>query len=70
MTAFARLQDSPTLQVRRTILLTILALIVISLTVFVVLVLRYQPALSVAPGYDSHCHPAPLRSSRHSDPEF
>ncbi|MBC7234069.1 MAG: hypothetical protein H5T68_12600 [Chloroflexi bacterium] len=41
------------LQVRRAVLLTILALIVISLTVFAVLVLHYQPALSAAPGYEA-----------------
>jgi len=52
MTAIAGFQDSPMLRVRRAALLTILALIVILLTVFAVLVLHYQPALSAAPGYE------------------
>lgn len=52
MTAIAGFQHSPVPQVRRAVLLTIFALIVTLLTIFAVLVLHYQPALSAAPGYE------------------
>lgn len=52
MTAIARFQSLPMPQVRRAVLLTILALTVTLLTIFAVWVLHYQPALSAAPGYE------------------
>ncbi len=52
MIAIAGFQNLPMPQIRRAILLMILALTVTSLIIFAVGVLHYQPALSAAPGYE------------------
>ncbi len=52
MTAIAGFQNSPVRQVRRVVLLMIFAATMTLLIIFAVSALRYQPALSAAPGYE------------------
>lgn len=52
ITTISGFQNSPVRQARRVVLLMIFAVTLTLLIIFAVSVLRYQPALSAAPGYE------------------